>query len=230
MKWQDIWSDFVDLLFPRCCEACDIPLVGNEALICTACRISLPRVGPGSLYAEQASNRFLHIPEVKSAGAFLLFAKRGKTQRLLHALKYRGAKDLGIAIGRMFGEEMLLNGEMPPVTLIVSVPLHARKRRQRGYNQSELIAEGISQAIGVPWSAELLVRRKFTETQTGKDRLERRENVEGVFEIGNFQDCKEVMLVDDVLTTGATLEACVLVLVAAGVKKVHIRTLAMAQH
>ncbi|PWJ56593.1 ComF family protein [Dyadobacter jejuensis] len=230
MKWQVIWSDFVDLLFPRCCEACDTDLVGNEQLLCTSCRVSLPRVGPDSLYADQAANRFVHLPAVGSVQAFLLFAKRGKVQRLLHALKYRGARDLGLEVGRWFGHEMSAQENFPSVQLIVSVPLHDRKRRRRGYNQSDLLAEGISLATGIPWSGGLLKRTKYTETQTGKDKWARRENVRGVFEVAKRLDFEELMLVDDVLTTGATLEACVEVLVSAGAKVIHIRTLALAQH
>jgi len=229
MSFRELWNDFVDLIFPRCCEACDGSLVGNEDTICTACRISLPRVDKDSIHTDAVKYKFVHIPEVQSTQAFLLFTKKGKVQKLLHALKYKGNQEVGVVLGEMFGEELMLRNSLPKAELIISVPLHKRKISIRGYNQSDLLGEGLSTATGIPWSGTVLRRTKNTETQTGKSKKERQDNVSGVFEVKEIK-AKSVILIDDVLTTGATLAACVEALKRAGCNEFHILTIAIAQH
>ncbi len=224
------WRDFVDLVFPRCCEACSRGLVGNEATICTRCRIALPRIEKNSLYAELIRYQFVHIPAVSSTQSFLLFTKRGKVQKLLHAMKYKGNQEVGLVLGRMFGQELVAENRLPEAALIISVPLHQRKLKQRGYNQSDLLAEGLSQATGIPWSGSVLTRKKYTETQTGKSKKERHDNVQGVFEAQRQDGYESVIILDDVLTTGATLCACIEALKDAGYKQFHVLTIAMAEH
>lgn len=224
------WNDFVDLIFPRCCEACDRGLIGNEETICTSCRISLPRIEKDSIHAKGITYRFVSYSDVISVKSFLLFTKKGKVQKLLHALKYKGNKEVGLQLGFMFGQEMSTDKTLPNADLIISVPLHKRKLAKRGYNQSDLLAEGFSRATDIPWSGTTLVRNKYTETQTGKNKRERHENVEGVFEVNTRLDHKQVIIIDDVLTTGATLGACVDALKAAGCKEFHIITIAVAQY
>lgn len=230
MNVKIFWSDFVDLIFPRCCEACDQSLLGNEELICTACRISLPRIEKHSVHTDTIKFKFITIPEVLSVQSFLLFTKKGKVQKLLHALKYRGNQEVGILLGSMFGQEMMDEKLLPKAELIISVPLHKKKLSKRGYNQSDLLAEGLSKAIGIPWSGTALTRTRFTDTQTGKSKKERQENVSGVFEVKGELELKSVIIIDDVLTTGATLEACVEALQMAGCREFHILTIAVAQH
>lgn len=230
MNLKQLLRDFADLLFPRCCESCDRVLQGNEAIICTLCRISLPRVGSDGLNSESLQFKFVSLPEVLSTHSFLLFTKRGKVQRLLHALKYKGNKDVGILLGQMFGQELEASGHLPEAEIILSIPLHPKKRKQRGYNQSDLLAEGLSRAINIPWSGTMLQRVRYTATQTGKTKIERRENVQGVFAVKEGFCPKSVILIDDVLTTGATLEECARTLLASGCKQFHILTIALAQH
>ena len=230
VKFKMIWSDFVDLIFPRCCEACDGSLVGNEEIICTSCRISLPRIEKSSIHVESLKYKFVNIPEVLSTSAFLLFTKRGKVQKLLHALKYKGNQEVGVLLGFMFGQELIGENMLPDAELIISVPLHKKKISSRGYNQSDLLAEGLSDATNIPWSGTILLRNKHTETQTGKSKKERHENVDGVFEVKNILTQKSVIIIDDVLTTGATLAACVDALKNAGCEEFHILTIAVAQH
>ncbi|MGV3600637.1 MAG: ComF family protein [Dyadobacter fermentans] len=230
MNLKQLFRDFLDLLFPRCCEACDQPLQGNEACICTLCRISLPRVGVGGLHSETLQFKFVNLPEVISAYSFLIFTKKSKVQKLLHALKYKGDQEVGMLLGQMFGQELNAAGHLPDAEIILSIPLHAKKRKQRGYNQSDLLAEGFSNATGIPWSGAMLERDRYTETQTGKTKLERRENVQGVFSVKPGFLPQSVILIDDVLTTGATLEECARTLLAGGCKQFHILTIALAQH
>lgn len=230
MNLISIFQDFVDLVFPRTCEACDASLIGNEMLICTSCRINLPRASDESLHAGKVNLKFVHFPEVISTKAFLSFSKKGKVQKLLHGIKYEGRKETALLLGQMFGVEMETNSKISTSALIVSVPLHPKKLKSRGYNQSDLIAEGISKATGIPWSGTVLKRIKNTETQTGKGRNERRENVKGVFELNEAISEKCIIIVDDVLTTGATLEECMEVLKAAGCTSFHVRAIAVANH
>ncbi|WP_353722780.1 ComF family protein [Dyadobacter sp. 676] len=230
MNLKQLLRDFADLLFPRCCEGCDRTLQGNEATICTLCRISLPRIGTGGLNSESLQFKFVNLPEVLSTHSFLLFTKRGKVQKLLHALKYKGNKDVGLLLGQMFGQELKASGHLPDAEVILSIPLHSAKRKQRGYNQSDLLAEGFSMATGIPWSGTALERVKYTATQTGKTKMERRENVQGVFSVKPGFAPKSVMLIDDVLTTGATLEECARTLLTTGCEEFHILTIALAQH
>ena len=230
MNLISVWFDFVDLIFPRCCAACDKGLIGNEEIICTSCRIALPRVQENSVSAEMIGQKFINIHEVTKTHAYLLFTKKGKVQKLLHALKYKGQAELGVEMGFMFGQEMRENGSLPDADLIISVPLHKKKLKSRGYNQSDKLAEGFSRATNIPWSGNVLERIKYTETQTGKTRDERWKNVRKVFVVkGDVKD-KKIIIMDDVLTTGATVEACIEVLIEAGCTQFVILTIASAQH
>jgi ComF family protein len=230
MNLKQLLRDCADLLFPRCCESCDQVLQGNEATICTLCRITLPRIGSDGLNSEALQFKFVNLPEVRSTHSFLLFTKKGKVQKLLHALKYKGNRDVGILLGYMFGQELKVSGHLPEAEIILSIPLHHKKRKQRGYNQSDLLAEGFSKATGIPWSGTMLERVRYTATQTGKSKLERRENVQGVFAVKKGFCPESAILIDDVLTTGATLEECARTLLATGCQRFHILTIALAQH
>ena len=230
MNLKNFLSDFTDLIFPRCCEACGCSLVGNEATICTSCIISLPRIQPDGLQQDVIRYKFVNVPEVTLTHSFLLFTKKGKVQRLLHALKYKGDKEVGLLLGFMFGQEMMAAGMLPDAELILSVPLHKKKQKIRGYNQSDMLAEGFSNATGIRWSATVLQRIKHTATQTGKSKIARRENVKGVFAVKGKKKKKSVIIIDDVLTTGATLEECVQTLKQAGCESFTILTIALAEH
>ncbi|GAB2800244.1 ComF family protein [Rhabdobacter roseus] len=229
MKLKSLWADFVDLIFPRCCEACDQALVGTEQVICTACRIELPRLDTDSSLKNLLKNRLVSHHEVKEVRSYLVFTKKGKVQNLLHALKYNNRPEVGTVLGELFGHEMLAQQEVPMADLIVSVPLHPRRLRQRGYNQSDQFAAGLSRALGIPWSGSVLVRTRYTQSQTGKTKVERQENVRRIFKVNESISGQKIILVDDVLTTGATLEACVDALVEGGCGCIYIMTIAAAQ-
>jgi ComF family protein len=230
MNFFSLWNDFVDLVFPRCCEACDQSLIGNELIICTSCRIALPRVATDSVVTDTLIDKFAHMPEVRGASSFLLFSKKGKVQKLLHALKYKGHEEIGTELGFMFGQELIVTSQMPVADLIVTVPLHQKRLAKRGYNQSDKLAEGFSKATQIPWSGTLLERTRNTTSQTGKTKKERRENVRNVFAVKESTVSKSIIIFDDVLTTGATLEACVEALRLAGCENCYILTIAAANH
>lgn len=231
ITWRTYLNDFVDLLFPRCCEACEGALGGNEYLICTQCQVTLPRVESDSVAKAAVSAKFVGYREVKGVVSFLAFTKKGKVQNLLHALKYQNKPEVGVLLGKMMAQELAEKGLFPVADLVVSVPLHKKRRRERGYNQSDVFAEGLSEITGIPWSGSALARIRYTKSQTGKTKVERQENVKDIFEALEPQQIrgKRIILVDDVLTTGATLESCLEVLLRAGCDSVSIMTIAAAQ-
>lgn len=221
---------FLDLLFPRYCLACHGRLVTGEETVCTACRHELPRTESHLRYNETLHLKMAGRAPIASLNAYLIFTKGGKVQQLLHALKYKGHQEIGELLGRWYGAELKEVGFAEKFDLILPVPLHKKKRSARGYNQSDCLAKGLSEGLGVAWSAAVLKKGKPTESQTRKTRLERLQNVQDVFFVEkreSVQD-KRIALVDDIITTGATLEACVTVLLEAGCREVHLITIATA--
>ncbi|KAA9332968.1 ComF family protein [Hymenobacter busanensis] len=229
---QTALSDFVSLIFPHTCLACQQPLARGETHICTGCRTQLPytdyhRLSPTD---NPLLRRFWGRVPVHYALSYLRFLRRGRVQHLLHQLKYQGQREVGSALGLMYGQELADSELVTGIDLIVPVPLHPRKLAKRGYNQSDSFAEGLAQSLQVPWSATGLHRTSYTVSQTRKTRAERWENVADVFGVSKPDTVQgqHVLVVDDVLTTGATLEACAIKLLDAGAAKVSIATIACA--
>ena len=169
--------------------------------------------------------------QIHSATSFLFFNKGGHVQRIMHALKYRGHKEVGLYMGKLFGETLKESSLFNVADMIVPVPLHPKKKYKRGFNQSEVIAKGLEMSLGIPFSINNLIRETHTSSQTKRARYNRWENVKGVFKVQNPEEFsgKHLILIDDVLTTGATLEACVHPLVEIPDTKVSVATLAYAQ-
>jgi len=222
------WKDFVDLIFPRLCPLCRRALFDFEPCLCTICQGTLPRAN-FHLRAEdnELTSKLRGLYPVHRAMAFLRFTKKGNSQALLHLLKYKNKPELAEDLGRLYGLSLTRSGYLNQWDIIVPVPLHALKKQRRGYNQSEQFPLGLSRSLGIP-AEELLLRIKNTPTQTRKSRLERQSNVDEVFALksGKKVTGKRVLLVDDVLTTGATLGACARVLWADGANLVDLATIA----
>ncbi|GGE55606.1 ComF family protein [Pedobacter psychrotolerans] len=224
-------SDLLGLLFPNLCNACGASLFQGEKLICTKCLFDLPFTDY-HLYQENKVMKQLwgRVP-LNAAMALLYFRKGATAQRLIHSLKYNGKTDVGLLLGSMIGERLKLSSQYSDIDFIVPVPLHHYKLRSRGYNQSSFIAEGIAQTINIPFKEEILIRTVSTESQTKKNRFSRYENMKAVFKVPETNQIagKHILLVDDVVTTGATLESCTNALLAYGALKVSIAAVAFAE-
>lgn len=224
------FEDLVNLFYPRICLACGNSLYAREEVICTYCRFRLPKTNFHLLRDNPVQKAFWGRADTESATSFLYFSKGGMVQQLLHHLKYRNRKDVGIYLGRLFAIELQQSVLFENIDTIIPVPLHPKKQKKRGYNQSEQIALGMNQILKVDLLPDALVRTRFTETQTKKSRYERWLNVGEMFAVKNKYALrnKNILLIDDVITTGATLEACVHGLQRENQLKVYIGSIAYA--
>jgi len=226
------WSDFVQLFFPEICITCNDKLVSQEKYICLKCLHDIPRTGFHKSSGNKVEQLFWGRVKIENATSFFYFRKGSRYQKLIHFLKYKGLKELGQEIGRHYGFELSENKEFSKLDIIIPVPLHPKKLKKRGFNQSEWIAKGISIGLGKPVNSNCLYRIVFTSTQTQKTRFERWKNVEGIFEVKmpELLKNKYILLVDDVITTGSTLEACAIALLKVPGIKISIATLAYADY
>ena len=221
-------ENLLSLFYPRLCLSCGNAMQRHEQMICLECELHLPETN----YHQLADNPLFQIfwGRVKIEGvASLFFYRKGSgIQQLLHALKYKGKKDVGTHFGEYYGKLLIQSELFQKIDLIIPVPLHPKKLKQRGYNQSEAIAEGLSRGMGVPYNTQAVVRQIFTETQTKKSRINRWENVKDVFEVTcpSSLKNKNILLCDDVLTTGATIEAIAQKIISIEGTKIWVVTLA----
>ncbi|HTM97943.1 MAG TPA: phosphoribosyltransferase family protein [Pedobacter sp.] len=223
--------DVIGLLFPNLCNGCGLSLYNGEKAICLHCLYDLPytdfHLYQHNLVAKQLWGR---LP-FEAAMAMLYFKKGTKTQNLIHNLKYNGKTEVGVRLGNLLGEKLIDSQYYKDVDYVIPVPLHHKKQRERGYNQSLYIANGIAERMKLRVNKDQLIRKRVTETQTKKSRYNRYENMLTVFEINHPEIVKNkhILLVDDVITTGATIEACGNSLLRCGIKKLSIAGVAFAQ-
>jgi ComF family protein len=228
---QTYLADFVSLLFPQLCPACGESLIAGEHIICTDCRFNLPftnfHLQPDNIVARQ----FWGKVNLEAAYALYYFAKGGKVQNLMHHFKYRGMQQIGVLLGNIAGAQLAKNDIFKTTDVIIPVPLHKKRLKQRGYNQSACFANGLAQKLNAVVDESSLIRAKATETQTHKSRFSRFENMQEVFAVIGPEKLinKHVLLVDDVVTTGSTLEACAVQLLKIEGLKLSIATIAYAE-
>ncbi len=205
-----IGDDFVSLLFPRLCQACGQPLVRNEEIICTNCLLEIPKTDYHMVRDNNLERNFYGRVYIEKAASWSFYRNGSKIQKLIYRLKYGGVEPVGPCLGRLYGHTLKESGFCKDTDLIIPVPLHKSKERRRGFNQSALIAGGLSSVLGIPVNNDILRRVKSSDTQTRKHRYERWENVENIFSTAHEEgiEGKHILLVDDVITTGSTIEAC----------------------
>lgn len=222
-------TDFISLIYPDTCCACGKCLMSQEQHLCIICRAMMPQTRFHRHKENRLSGIFWGRQNIETGTALYYFHKGGKVQRVIHHFKYKGNIALGHYLGKKLGQNLATSELYRPVNCVIPVPLHPDKERIRGFNQSTVIANGIAESMKIECRTDLLIRSQHTETQTKKDRLQRWQNVSAVFETPNpaLLERKSILLVDDVVTTGATLEACVEALLRIRGTKVWIATLAL---
>lgn len=220
--------DFFSLLYPRLCMACESGLQKHEQVLCTFCRYHLPKTNFHQEKNNIVEQLFWGKVDIATATSYYFFHKAGKVQNLIHEFKYKGHKNVGLYIGKQLAMELLNSNRHNNISYVLPVPLHPKKMRKRGFNQSEVFAEGIAKKMGIHLDNKTLYRTKFTQTQTKKSRFERWKNVYSKFDVRNSEHLngQEVLLVDDVITTGSTIEACAQALLQIEGIKIHIASIA----
>lgn len=222
-------NDFLQFFFPDLCVACGQILNKTEKVLCTHCFLHIPRTGFHKDDENPVSELFWGRVKIEHTASFFYFNKGSAYQPLIHKLKYSGRSDIGIELGKAFGAE-LRKSVFTQADIIIPVPLHPKKLKKRGYNQSEMIAKGLSLSLNIPVNTKSLFRGESTETQTRKSRFDRFRNVEGKFLTRDAEvlEGKHIILTDDVVTTGSTLEACAIAILEIKNTRVSIVTLAVA--
>lgn len=219
------------LFFPIYCAACDQPLYQNEKVICTSCRHLLPLGNFHKGNAKKIEKVFYGRVKIENATALLRFQKEGLVQKMIHNLKYKGYKKVSIELGQWLGEELKEITVYKEVDYIIPVPLHPKRLRERGYNQVEGFGKALAQKLNAKYEDQILKKKSYNRKQSQKGKFDRWENTFDTFAIQNQSLLidKHILLVDDVLTTGATLEACATTLIAIKGIKISIATMAIAE-
>jgi ComF family protein len=225
-----ILDDLLWLVYPGICASCNHSLNAGESVICTWCRLHLPMTDYHKEKDNPVVKHFWGKVPIAAATAVFHFTKGEKVQRLVHNLKYKGRKDIGVFIGDMYGHSLKKADLFHSIEVIVPVPIHAKKKRKRGYNQSDYFAEGLSKSMNIPFEAKALKRIIDTDSQTRKKRYNRFENVSKAFRVArpDIIKGKHVLLVDDVITTGSTLSSCAETILQIEGTKVSVAVIAQA--
>ena len=199
------------LFFPETCLACGTTLADGLRHVCLSCQLDLPETDFYQTPDNAFLQRFQHRLPVSEATALFYFTHKGRTQKLIHAIKYGGQRDTARYLGQWLGRQMAQAPQFRDVDALVPVPMHPRKQRERGYNQAEEIAKGMATHLNTPVRNDFLIKNQYTASQAQQKLsfLERFENVAHVFEAATIKTARHIVLVDDVMTTGATLEACI---------------------
>ena len=205
------WSRLLDLISPRLCVVCGNRLAVTEEVVCSKCYLHLPRTDFGhDLYENVMAKLFWGQIKLEKATALFYYEPHAETVQILYEMKYKSHPEIGVVMGRMMAKELMKSGLFEDIDALVPVPLAKKREHERGYNQSLELAKGVSEVTQLPIADQVVRRTKFVDSQTHRGRWERNENVEGVFELvdGDSLSGKHVLLIDDVVTTGATIIAC----------------------
>ena len=229
MILKDIFSAIADLFYPRLCICCGAALTSSEKHICTACIASIPRTNFHNSIINLAEESFAGKAHAKRAFSWFYYTHESNFSKLIHSFKYTGNYTVAQYLGELYAKELLSDGIELNYDYIIPVPLHPKRKKKRGYNQSFYIAKGISYVFGGEIREDIIKRVKMTESQTRKMRFDRWENIKDAFSAtmpDKTEAEKEILIVDDVATTGATIAACIIKLRECGFKNISVLTLA----
>lgn len=203
-------KDLAQLLFPSYCAACEQLLIKDESGLCLKCQVNLPLLNISDKRGNKIEMKFWGRADVQMATALLRMTKHGQVNKIIHELKYHDNRSVGHQLGKLFGISLNKSHSMKEFDYIIPVPLHPKKLAKRGYNQCDCIADGIGEAMNIPTMKNHLIRVQYNDSQTRKSRYKRWENVEGIFQVAHSEhlENKKILLIDDVITTGSTIEAC----------------------
>lgn len=224
-------KDFFLLFYPKLCANCSNQLTKNELVICTFCRHDLPLTNFKDYTNNKVFNTFKGRIAIEKATSLLFFRKKGSTKNIIHQLKYKGNQEIGVFFGNWLGQNLVDNKQFNNIDLIIPVPLHPKKLQLRGYNQVTTFGKTLSKQLNKPFIENVLIRTTAAKTQTFKARFERFKNLETRFlltDLSVFTN-KHVLLIDDVITTGATLEACAKELQKTNNVKISVLTMAYTE-
>ncbi len=224
-------KNLLNLFFPKICYACTELLSDNESHICTSCRHNLPITNYHFENDSTVEKVFYGRVKIEKATALLRFQKKGRVQQLLHNLKYKGHEKVGEVLGLWLGGELNETGNYGKIDIVIPVPLHKKKLRKRGYNQVAKFGEEIAKALKSEYLDNVLIKNTATSTQVFKNRMARWTNSLENFSLQNagLITGKHILIVDDIITTGATIEACVNILQKANDVKISVATMAIAE-
>ncbi len=227
---SEIKNSLLHLFFPHVCDGCGSDLLNEASRLCIRCVTSLPETNFEQHAGNPVEKTFWGRLQIVYAAAHFYFTKESLMQHLMHQFKYKGNKDLGLQLGRMMGHALKSSARFYNINALVPLPLFPSKEKKRGYNQATVLCEGIAEVFSLPVLQDVISRPQHTETQTKKGRIERWRNIEGKFQLEKPEETrgKHLLLVDDVVTTGATLEACGAELLKADDVQLSIATLCVA--
>ena len=225
-------DNLLSMFYPRLCVACGDALRQRENQLCLNCLLHLPETNFHREHDNPLKEIFAGRVKVEEVCSLMFYKKGNRVQQILHHLKYKGKKEVGAFLGEYYGKKLIEEKHFQDIDFIIPIPLHPKKLRKRGYNQSEWIAKGLSAGMNRPYLTDVLIRTHFTDTQTKKSRFSRWENVKEVFGVQNVEAVKgkHLLVCDDVLTTGATMEAAIQQLLTIENVRVSVVTLATAHN
>ena len=219
-----------NLFFPQVCVGCHTLLMSNEVVVCTGCRHEMPLTQHHLDPKNEAFHKFYGKIDIQYASAFLNFNKKGIVQELIHNLKYKGQEEIGSVLGNWYVEDLKKIQRHHSFDAIIPVPLHQKKLKERGYNQVATFGKALSEGLNIAYEDSVLFRKKYSKTQSKKNLLGRTEDIETIFDVHVSEEHqnKHFLLIDDVITTGATLEACSRALLKIPGTKISIVCMAIA--
>lgn len=203
-------KNMYQLFYPELCLCCNDTLTSYESIICVNCRHDLPLTNFTNEEHNLVEKSFYGKIKIETATALFYFFKKGKIQNLIHALKYKNQQQVGTLLGNWLGDELAKSSRFSTIDCVIPVPLHKNKLKTRGYNQVSNFGENLAKNMKIPFNESILARVSFTKTQTKKVRFDRWNNVQELFFVADEKalENKHILLIDDIITTGATLEAC----------------------